>query len=150
MGGIWESLIKSVKPSLKAIIKNVIFTGDCHTFLCEVAPILNGRQDDITDPGALTPNHLLICFSSSNFSSGKFNSSEINLTKKWRSVQAASDMFWKRCVREYLPLLLMRKKWSQKLQNFKVGDLVLIASDDAPRSSWFLDRIIEVFVVSNI
>ena len=33
--------------------------------------------------------------------------------------------------------------------NFKVEGLVLIRSDDAPRSSWPLRRIIKVFVGSN-
>ena len=38
MGGVWEFLIKPVKKTLKAIIKNRISTKDClYTFLCEVA-----------------------------------------------------------------------------------------------------------------
>ena len=121
MGGIWESRIKSVKRSLKAIIKDRIFTEDClHTFLCEVESILNGRpltaiSNDITDLEPFTPKHILIGSSSSNFSPGKFNSNEINLRKKWRSAQAAPNMFWKRWVRKDLPLLSIRKKWSQKL-----------------------------------
>ena len=39
--------------------------------------------------------------------------------------------------------------WFQKLRNFKVGDLLSIASDDTSRSSWPLGHIIEVFVWSN-
>ena len=83
MGGIWESLIKSVKHSLKAIIKDRTFTEDClHTFLCEVESILNGRpltaiSDDIRDLEPLIANHLLIGSSSSNLSPGSFNTNEI-------------------------------------------------------------------------
>ena len=155
MGGIWEFLIKSIKRSLKPIIKDIIFTKDYpHTFLCEVESVLSGRpltaiSDNITYLEPLTLNHLLIGFSLSNVSPGNFNSDEINLRKKWRSVQVASDMFWKRWVREYLPLLSICQKWSPKLRNFKVGDLILIASDDAPRSSWPFGSITEVFVESN-
>lgn len=36
-----------------------------------------------------------------------------------------------------------------KLRNFKVKDLVLIASHDATMSSWPLGRIIEVFIGFN-
>ena len=36
-----------------------------------------------------------------------------------------------------------------KLRNFKVRDLVLIASHDATMSSWPLGRIIEVFIGPN-
>ena len=87
MGGIWEFLIKYVKRSLKAIIKDRIFTEDClYTFLCEVEFILNGRpltsiSDDIKDLEPFTPKHLLIGSSSSNFSPREFNSDEINLRK---------------------------------------------------------------------
>ena len=38
MGGVWEFLIKPMKKTLKAIIKDRISTKDClYTFLCEVA-----------------------------------------------------------------------------------------------------------------
>ena len=63
MGGVWESLVKSVKKTLKAIVKDRIFTEDClYTFLCEVAAVLNNRpltaiSDDITDLEPLMPNH---------------------------------------------------------------------------------------------
>lgn len=44
MDRIWESLIKSVKHSLKAIKKCRTFTKDCfYTFLYEVESILDGR-----------------------------------------------------------------------------------------------------------
>ena len=103
------------KTFLESYHKRWSFHKDClNTFLCEVESILNGRRltairDDITDLEPFTPNHLLIGSSSSKFRPANFNNNEINL-KKWRSVQAASDMFWKRWVREYPPSLSIRKK----------------------------------------
>ena len=114
MGGVWESLVKSVKKTLKAI-KDRIFTEDClYTFLCEVEAVLNSRpltaiSDDINDLEPLTPNHLLIGASSMNYSTGVFHSNEIELRKKRRAVQAAGNIFWVRWTREYLPLLSIRK-----------------------------------------
>ena len=64
MGGAWESLIKSVKRSLKAITLDRIFTEEAlYTFLCEVESLLNNRpvtpsSDDINDYEALALNHL--------------------------------------------------------------------------------------------
>ena len=66
MGGIWESLVKSVKRSLKVIIRNKLFTEEClSTFLCEVESILNQRpltpiSDDVNDLKTPTPSHSII------------------------------------------------------------------------------------------
>ena len=65
IGGAWESLAKSVKKTLKALVKDRIFTEDCpYTFLCEVEAVLNSQpltaiSDDINDLEPLTSNHLL-------------------------------------------------------------------------------------------
>ena len=40
--------------------------------------------------------------------------------------------------------MVERKKWNVKNRNFQVGDLVLIAETDVPRSTSPLARIIEV------
>ena len=53
MGGMSESLVKSVKRSLKVIIRDKLFTEEClPTFLCEVESVFNQRpltriSDDI-------------------------------------------------------------------------------------------------------
>ena len=55
MGGVWESLVKSVKTGIKTIIKDCIFTDESlQTLLCEVEQVLNGHRltsisDDIPD-----------------------------------------------------------------------------------------------------
>ena len=44
MGGIWESLIKSVKGCSKVIIRDKLFTAESiATFICEVESIMNQR-----------------------------------------------------------------------------------------------------------
>ena len=54
------------------------------------------------------------------------------------------DLFWKRWLREYLPLLQELQKWLTPRRNFDVGDVVLIVDDKAPRNSWPLGRVQEV------
>ena len=155
MSGVSDSLVKSVKKTLKAIVKDRIFTEDClYTFLCKVEAALNSRpltaiSDDINDLEPLTPNHLLTGASSMNYSPGVFHSKEVELRKKWRAVQAAANMFWVRWTREYLPLLSIHKKWNLMHRNFKVGDLVLINTPDARRSNWPLGRILETYQGAN-
>ena len=155
MGGVWESLVKSVKTGLKAIVKDRTFTDESlQTFLCEVESILNGRpltsiSDDISDFEPLTPNHLLIGEPSTNQSPGNFGEHEVSLRKKWRSVQAATEMFWRRWVHEYLPILTIRQKWNSKSRNFKVGDLVIVIMKDMLRSHWPMGRVLETYGGSN-
>ena len=55
IGGVWESLVKSVKTGLKAIVKDRIFTDESlQTFLCEVESVLTLSSRgffDILQPG---------------------------------------------------------------------------------------------------
>ena len=78
MGEALESLLKSVKTGLKAIIKDCTFTDESlQTFLCDVGSVLNGRpstsiSDDTSDFKPLTPSYLLIGEASPNQSPGNF------------------------------------------------------------------------------
>ena len=102
MGSAWESLIKSVKLALKAITLDRVFTDEAlYTFLCETECIISQRpltatSDDVNDFDTLTANHFLTEEAHPNQSPGEFSSKEINYPKKWRAVQAASNMLWNR------------------------------------------------------
>ena len=52
--------------------------------------------------------------------------------------------FWKRCLREYLPLLQERQKWLYPQRNFQVGDIVLLVELTLPRNSWRMGKVTEV------
>ena len=100
MGGVWESLVKSVKKTLKAIVKDRIFTEDCpYTFLCEVDAVLNSRpltaiSDDINDLEPLTPNHSLTGASSMNYRPAVFHSKEVELRKNDVLFKLLQICFW--------------------------------------------------------
>ena len=151
MGGAWESSIKSIKRALKAIVRDRLFTDEAlYTFLREVESILNHRpliavSDDIDDFESLTPYHFLLGAEVSNVCPGKVEDLEVNYCKKWRAVQAATNMFWRRWIKEYLPLLTQRKKWKGEIRNFRPGDLVIVKTDNTPRCHWPLARITRVY-----
>jgi hypothetical protein len=63
--------------------------------------------------------------------------------KRWRHVQFLVQCFWNRWVKEYLPLLSLRKKWKGVHRNCRVGDLVLVSSEALPQNDWPLARVIE-------
>ena len=56
--------------------------------------------------------------------------------KRWRHVQALADNFWKRWLKEYLPLLQRRAKWTDVRSNLKIGDIVLVLDENTPRGLW--------------
>lgn len=74
---------------------------------------------------------------------GLFDPQDMYLKRRWKQAQYISDLFWKRWIREYLPLLQERQKWNQKKKNLKPGDIVIIMDSSAPRGSWPLGRVLD-------
>ena len=75
---------------------------------------------------------------------GKFHPAEIDSRKRWRQVQVMVDHLWKRWLREYLPSLTVRSKWTQIQRNHMAGDLVLLVDENLPRGQWHLGRVVDV------
>jgi hypothetical protein len=124
-----------------------------HTALCEVEAVLNDRpitpsSGDLNDLEALTPNHLLQLKAKPLLPPGLFTKNDQYARRRWRQVQYIADLFWKRSVKEYLPLMQARQKWNRAKKSFAVGDLVLVMDESAPRNSWPLGRIIETMADS--
>ena len=149
--GAWESLIKTVKISLKTITLDRVFTEEAlYTFLSEIELIVSQRplptiSGDIRDYDVLTPNHFIIGETNTNLTISQFDNSQINYRKKWKNIHPAINMLWNRWRKEYLPTLTQSKKGLVHNTNFKSGDLVIINEFNVPRSYWFLGRIIETF-----
>ena len=57
--------------------------------------------------------------------------------------------FGSRWLKEYIPALQERHKWSNPNGNAQVGDLVLLVDPCFPRGSWLLGRIIKVMPVKD-
>ena len=55
---------------------------------------------------------------------------------------AAANMFWHRWRKEYLPTLIQRQAWYRNSKNVK---LVIIQSENIPRSHWSLGHVIETY-----
>ena len=62
---------------------------------------------------------------------------------KWKSVQAATNVFCIRWIKEYLPTLVDQKKWKTKYRNLEIGDLVRILVEHTARSHWSFGRIVD-------
>lgn len=119
-----------------------------HIVLCEAEAILNSRpiskaSTDPNDLEALTPNYLLLLKTTPSLPPGQFDKDDIYARRRWRQIQYMSDLFWKRWIKEYLPQLQERQKWSNIRRNFTTGDIVVILDESAPRNTWLTGKIAE-------
>ena len=139
-----------------ALLKNSITTIETlTTVLCEVEYTVNNRpllpiSDDINDYDALTPNNFLLGYKSREVNTGDdMQTDQIDYRQKWKQVQTIANIYWNRWLKEYIPTLTPRSKWTRQTRNFKIGDLVIIKSKYIPRNHWPLGRVIETFVGSD-
>ncbi len=70
---------------------------------------------------------------------------DLYIKRRWRQVQYLAELFWKRWVQEYPPLLQEGQKWSQARRNFIPGDIVVAVDSAASCGSWLLGRVLETF-----
>ena len=151
MGGAWERTIRSVRKIRRALLGQQLVSDEIlRTLMSEVEGILNSRpltpvSSDPKDLDPLTPNDLLLLRANPNLPPGVFNKDEIHSKRRWRQVQYMADVFWKRWLREYVPTLQERAKWTKPRRSLAIVDLVLIADENVHRGKWPLGRVTEVF-----
>jgi hypothetical protein len=61
-----------------------------------------------------------------------------NLRISWQKSRGIVDEYWRRWSEEYIAMLQDRKKWKVSSPDLRVGQLVLLTSDDQPRDHWRL------------
>jgi hypothetical protein len=109
--------------------------------MAEMESLVNSRpltevSSDVDSMEAITPNHFLLGRPSINLSPDVFVDKEISSRKRWRQAQVVTNHLWGRWLREYLPALFQRAKWTQDVPNLKVGDLVIVVDYSTPRGTW--------------
>ena len=93
---------------------------------------LTTTSDDPNDLDALTSNDLLLLKRSQPLPPGVFEPADCYSRKQWRQVQYLADVFWSRWIKEYLPILQKRNKWSNLSLNLSLGDVVSISEPTLP------------------
>ena len=123
MGGIWESMIRSARTVLSALLDQHSSQLDdelLHTFMVEAEAVVNSRpltyvdmtSSDSKEP--LTPSQLLTLKSKTILPfPGAFVKEDLFCRKRWRKVQYLANEFWNRWQKEYLPSLQERAKWTR-------------------------------------
>ena len=150
MGGVWESMVKSFKRAVYAIVPSRDLTDlELETVFIQAEDIVNSRplaflNSDPNDFNVLTPN----CFLTSRLHNQVFpdniDTQPFDVRCRWKYVQRAARDIWKRWIREILPTIGKRGKWINDGREYQVGDSVLIMDPDLPRYKWQPGRITEV------
>ena len=151
MGGAWERLIRSVKTALKIVLGNAVVNDyTLMTWLTGVESLVNSRpltivSDDVNDLEALTPSHFLLGRGNFNLAPTTISEDQIDDRARWKQVQAMTNQFWSRWVKEYAPTVTTRSKWCKRTTELASGDLVLIKDEKTERGIWPLGRIVKTY-----
>ena len=151
MGGVFESLIKSAKRAIRAVLKNVEFTdAELNSAFIGAEDLVNSRPlgyqtNDINDPRVLTPNSFIHGRLDGSFLPPSVDTKDFDIRNRWRLVQQALKHIWKRWMQEILPTLGPRQKWTADNRNFQKDDEVLIVDKNLPRYRWNIGRVTEVY-----
>ena len=141
MNGITESLVKSVKRTLNAIVgEHVMEFSVLQTIMLQVTELINsrpiGRHPTNPEDGVyLSPNDLLLGRSSNRAPQGPF-SEGTGSKRRYEFIQPLTSGFWKKWVRDFSPVLLVRQKWHVQKRNIRVGDIVIIKDSNILRGRW--------------
>lgn len=153
MQGAVESLIRLVKTAMKKVLymlrtkTEVLNDFALRGILMEVAGLLNNRpltlapMEDLNNE-FLTPNCFLML--RSNFQEIPYSDDKMHhITKNWEDVKQFTKILWKNWLMSYLPTLLEREKWHDKVEPLKEGDIV-VTIDTTVSDSWRLGRILKI------
>ena len=103
------------------------------------------QSANIKDDVPLTPNHFLYGQMGGQFAPESVDTTRFNPRKRWRKVQELISRVWSRWLKEYLPMLNTRPKWTKVIENLKEEDVVLVLDQNLPRGQWPLGRIVETY-----
>ncbi|XP_062556974.1 uncharacterized protein LOC134221813 [Armigeres subalbatus] len=151
MGGAWERMVRSVKLAIGGFLESTRKPDDetLETVIIEAEGIINSRPLtyiplESANQESLTPNHFLLG-SSSGVKLLPVLPIEYRATLRssWKLAQHMADGFWRRWLKEYLPVISRQSKWFDDVREIAIGDLVLVVNG-AVRNQWTRGRIEKV------
>lgn len=151
MGGCWERMVRSVKVALGSLpVERKLDDESLDTLLKEAQHMINSRPLTIVpletaDHEALTPNHFLLLNSSGVKQPEKEPvDAGMALRGSWNMIQHTLDTFWRRWLKEYLPVITRRTRWFHDVGLIKEGDFVVMG-DERVRNRWVRGLVIKTY-----
>ena len=119
--------------------------------MCIVEQTLNYQplspvSSEPQDFEALRPNHFLLGRLSNSLPYIRDAEKFVDSRQMFKNAQAYADCIWRQWLKEYIPQLNIRSKWTEsETQNLKKDDLVWIIDDQAKRCDYKMGRVLEVY-----
>lgn len=154
-GGIWEAAVKQMKHHLLRVMGTQKYSYKSITnLLTSVEACLNSRplcalSDDPDDIEALSPAHFLIGRKLRLPIHEMADKPPSTIRRLFKQRVFQINAFWKQWSNDYLHSLTQLPKWREMQKNIKVGQLVLIMSDNIAPTYWAMARVIEVHLGSD-
>jgi hypothetical protein len=154
-GGIYEAIVKLMKHHLVRLCAYRSFVFEqLVTILCKAEAIINSRpltplSDDVDDFRVLTPAHFLLGRSLIAKPERNFLPLPTNRVKAYEEIQQIQQKFWDSWYHDYLHHLQTRPKRFRTLNEFHVGDFVLLKDNNLPPLKWQMGRIVQLFPDKN-
>lgn len=149
-GGYYESGVKTMKHHLKRECAGKSFDFEqFSTLLCKIEAVINSRplmpmSDDPTDLQVLTPAHFLIGRSLIAKPERDFIPVNAGRLDRFNTLQQLQQKFWASWYHDYLHHLQTRPPKFREINEFHVGDLVLIKDQNLPPLKWLIGRIMNL------
>jgi len=150
-GGAHEVMVKIAKKATYAVVRDRDVTNEeLITVFAGVESLLNSRpltyqSSDPRDSVPLTPNHFLHGQMGGQFAPEYVETSTLHPCQRWRKVQDIISQVCRRWLKECVPALNSRPKWTSENCDLKVDEVVLVILPDSPRGRWPLGQVVEVY-----
>ena len=139
-GGAHEAMVKSAKHAIYAVLGNRdIRDEELIMAFAAVESLLNScpltyQTSDPKDATPLTPNHFLHGQIGGEVAPESVDYTSFNLRNRWRRVQQLVNQVWSGWLKEYLPMLNKRPKWTEIVNDMKKDDVVLVLESNLQRT----------------
>ena len=150
-GGVWESMVKLLKTSMKRVLGSRILTQmELVTTLMELEQQVNSRpltaESSSVGYETVSPAKLLYGYQHGTMpEQATFPRSKATAPMlRWKLRQEVATHFWNVWKKTYLEHLKTRAKWHEAKPNLKVGQVVLYHVDKQPRAKWPLAVVQEI------
>lgn len=153
-GAVYERLIRTIKETLRKVLgRKILDFFELQTVVTEIEAMINDRPlcSVSTDPDSflpITPSLIMLGYQLSGLPcahSARLDGTDSvkrDILRRWRNRQALIQQSWNRWAKDYMFSLTKMQTWQREKEDVQEGNLVLVSSENSPRGSWPLARVI--------